>query len=122
MARLAPFPIRWAKAVLASELGKREKLVCFALHAHMDKKGICRPSVTTIATLSGYHRSKVFEALNMLEVGGWITRSTGASGRANRYAGLIPTVPQLGDTPCPVARGHEESKKSEELQDEFGGF
>lgn len=121
--RSAPFPFVWAKAVGASELGRRERLVCFALMAHMNVKGICRPTVATLSAFSGYGQRSVFGALHELERLGWITRSDGRTGRATVYAGLIPLHSRVHTTPA-LQSAHQEYKKSKELSggEDFGGF
>lgn len=121
MPRQAPYPIRWAKAALASQLGRRELLVCFALAVHMNAQGTCRPSIATIARLSKYGRTSVIEALNELERSGWITRSR--TTRANRYAGLIPGEVMVALDRTSDGRSRPTTKspeKSKELDDAGG--
>lgn len=122
-----PYPIQWGKAVTTSELGRRERLVCYALQLHMNANGICRPTIATIATRSAYGTTSVKSALDTLERLGWIVRHGGRTGRASTYQGVIPDGGgghpgvTTGWTPQSV---HQESREEKKQADgeEFGGF
>lgn len=109
-----PYPIKWAKALLESDAKKRERLVASSLLVHMDKRGICFPSVRTLCRYSGYGRTLVFESLAELERLGWLTRSR--TDRANRYAALIPGVRSGADGGSPAQTGHKESREEEDQE------
>ena len=79
--------------------------VLIALYVHADDDGVCWPSVTRIATLTGADRSTVIRAVGWLEDNGVITRQR-TPGKANLYR--LPTRRSLA-----TSGGHATSGEGE---------
>ena len=105
---------RWVvcfdSGILDLDLSVYEKMVYIALCAHARKDGPCYPSVKKIAQEASCSRAKVFEALNVLEERGIISRKNqifgGRGQTSNLYEILdIPdgTSPEPGNNDNPPA-------------------
>ena len=102
---------RWVvcfdSGILDLDLSVYEKMVYIALCAHARKDGPCYPSVKKIAFEASCSRAKVFEALNVLEERGIISRTSqiyeGRGQTSNLYE--ILDIPD-GTSPKPGNNGN----------------
>jgi hypothetical protein len=123
-----PFKTLWAHAVCDSLLDDRERLVAFALLAHMDGDGLCRPTQARLARYANRRSTTTVKlALRELRRQGFLIIEPGFEGFASRYQATIPTiVPRHPGMPTPQApwdahEGFREEEKTLE-SDDFGGW
>jgi hypothetical protein len=111
---------RWVvcfdSGILDLDLSVYEKMVYIALCAHARKDGPCYPSVKKIAFEASCSRAKVFEALNVLEARGIISRSSqifgGRGQTSNLYEILdipVGTSPESGNNGNPPTQSTMET-------------
>ena len=113
-----PLPGSWVDTwVKDDRIPSGVRLVLFALANYMDKRGVCWPSVSTLARDTGYSRRHVFNHLAHGEVLGWLAIETEGGpkvrgGRLNLYRARI----------APARRGEPDFTTSEsgEIHDESG--
>ena len=82
-----------------------------ALALHMDKRGVCWPSVTTLERLTGYSRRQVLRHLKAAEGSGWLTIERG--GGPSRQGGpvnLYRTILKSGDAHVTTSPERAESE------------
>jgi hypothetical protein len=90
---VAPFQVRWIKAVLKSDLDQVAKLVACAIGAHMNRYGQARPSKATLARLCSSGVSTVDRAVRRLQAAGWISFEPSNGRHANEYQGHLEPEP-----------------------------
>ncbi len=108
--RLAPFIMRWRKAICApaSSLSSTERLVAFALAQYADADGgSCFPNIETIAGAAALSERATRGALQRIESAGYFTRigtkgsgkGAGKDWRAYGYRLRMPDGPARGAGP-----------------------
>ena len=115
-----PLPGRWVDAwVKDDRIPSGVRLVLYALANYMDKRGVCWPSVSTLARDTGYDRRHAFRLLAHAEALCWLAIEKGVGpkvrgGKLNLYrARFAPRMQESGDT-------HVTTSRSGDIQDRSG--
>ena len=123
MGKPRPLPGSWVDAWVQDErLPSGVRLLLYALANYMDKRGVCWPSVSTLARDTGYDRRHAFRLLAHGEALGWLDIDTEGGpkvrgGKLNLYRARM-SPPR--DNDCKGGDTHVTTSRSGDIQNESG--